>query len=311
MTKASPKRNHLYTPEGASKLAMVAIVLMIAMKVVGSIITSSIGIRADAIHSSIDLIGVLIGFIALRIAGKPKDRDHLYGHGKAENLAGFIIAGLIFFAAGSIIYEAFRRLIGGGAIEMVGIGIWITAVAVVINVVVSWWMLRVARKTDSAALEATGRDLYADVLSSVAVLFGLVLVKVTAIVILDPIVAILVGLLIGRTAYLTLKKSFSELMDKRLPAEEEEIIKSCIIEHKEKVVGLHELRTRKAGNKRFVDLHLVMPLNTNLENVHRVCDHLERHIRQRLLRTNITIHVEPCTIECDDCIVECDIRSLK
>jgi cation diffusion facilitator family transporter len=308
MAKTSPKRNFIHTPESASKLAMAAIVLLIAMKVAGSIITGSIGMRADATHSIIDLVGVFVGFIAIRIARKPQDRDHGYGHGKAENLAGLVIAGLIFFAAGSIIYEAVRRLIEGGAIETVGIGIWITVGAIVINLTVSWWMLRVARKTDSAALEATGRDLYADVLSSVAVLIGLVLVRVTAIVILDPIVAILVGLLIGRTAYQTLKRSLDELMDKRLPPEEEEIIKSCIIEHGKKVVGLHELRTRKAGSERFVDLHLVMPRDIDLENAHRICDHLEHHLHHRLARINITIHIEPCSMECDDCPVECDIR---
>jgi len=309
MTEPARKKSFRYTPEGVSKMAMGGIGLLILLKVIGSIITGSIGIRADAIHSSIDLIGAFIGFIAIKLAGKPADKDHAYGHHKAENIAGLVIAGLIYFAAGSIIYEAVRRLIEGGVVEMVAVGIWVTVGAIIINLTVSWWTLRIAKITDSVALEATGKDLYADVLSSVAVLIGLVLVQFTGIVILDPIVAILVGLLIGRTAFLTMMRSLDGLMDKKLPEDEEEIIRACIIEHSDRVVGFHEFRTRKAGGQRFVDLHLVMPRDANLEQAHKVCDHIEHHIYHRLQRINVTIHLEPCTDECRHCAIECDLRN--
>ncbi|RJQ39679.1 MAG: cation transporter [Dehalococcoidia bacterium] len=302
------KKGFLYNTKDVSKLAMAGIGLMVLLKVVGSIITGSIGIRADAIHSSIDFVGAFLGFLAIRLAGRPPDEDHPYGHHKAENIAGLFIAGLIFFAAGSIIYEAIRRLIQGGAVEMLSVGIWITAAAIIINVTISWWALRIARVNDSVALEATGKDLYADVLSSVAVLAGLLLVQFTGIAMLDPIIAILVGLLIGRTAYKTMMRSLGELMDKRLPEEEEKIIRDCINEHFDRVVDAHEFRTHKAGGQRFVDLHMVMPRDLNLGQAHHICDHIEHHIHHRLKRVSITIHLEPCRDECPSCVVKCDLK---
>lgn len=296
------------TKENVAKLSIFSISLLIVMKVVASIMTGSIGIRADALHSIIDLSGAVIGYIGIRIAGKPPDERHAFGHGKAENVAGVVIAGLIFVAAGTIVYEAIKRLIAGGTVELVTLGIYITAAAIVINMTVSWYALRVARSTDSIALEATARDMFADVLSSCAVLAGLILVGLTGLNILDPIVALLVAILITRTAYLTMKKSFSGLMDARLPKAEEAEIKSCLREHAGQLVGFHELRTRKAGNQRYIDLHLVMPKTTSVKEAHRVCDHLEQDIKNRLPNISITIHVEPCTIECDQCSVSCSLR---
>ncbi len=298
----------LATKENTAKLSIFSISLLIVMKVVASIITGSIAIRADAIHSVIDLSGAVIGFIGIRVSGKPPDERHPFGHGKAENIAGVVIAGLIFVAAGTIVYEAVKRLIVGGTVELVTLGIYVTAAAIVINLVISWYALRVARSTDSVALEATARDMFADVLSSCAVLVGLILVRLTGLSILDPIVALLVAILITRTAYLTMKKSFGGLMDTKLPEFEEGVIRSCILEHSGKVVAFHELRTRKAGSQRYIDLHLVMPKNASVEEAHRMCDHLEQDIENRLHYTSITIHVEPCTIECEQCSVSCILR---
>jgi len=298
----------LATKENTAKLSIFSIILLIVMKVVASIITGSIAIRADAIHSVIDLSGAVIGFIGIRISGKPPDERHPFGHGKAENIAGVVIAGLIFVAAGTIVYEAVKRLIVGGTVELVTLGIYVTAAAIVINLVISWYALRVARSTDSVALEATARDMFADVLSSCAVLVGLILVRLTGLSILDPIVALLVAILITRTAYLTMKKSFGGLMDTKLPEFEEGVIRSCILEHSGEVVAFHELRTRKAGSQRYIDLHLVMPKNASVEEAHRMCDHLEQDIENRLHYTSITIHVEPCTIECEQCSVSCILR---
>ena len=179
----------------------------------------------------------------------------------------------------------------------------------VINATVSWYALRVSRSTDSIALEATARHMIADVLSSCAVLVGLVLVRVTGLSILDPIAALLVAVLIARAAYLTMRKSFGGLVDVRLPEAEETEIKSCITEHYSQVVGFHRLRTRKAGSQRFIDLHLVMPKNASVEEAHRMCDHLEQDIETRLQYASVTIHIEPCTIECDQCLVlSCSLR---
>ena len=129
---------------GAAKLSIASVSLLILLKVVASILTGSISIRADAVHSVIDLSGVIIGYIAIRISGKPPDEQHAFGHGKAENIASAVIAGLIFIAAGTIFYEAVKRLIVGGTVELVTIGIYVTAAAIVINGATSWYVLNIA-----------------------------------------------------------------------------------------------------------------------------------------------------------------------
>ncbi len=295
------------TKTGAAKLAISAVSFLIVMKVVASIVTGSIAIRADAIHSAIDLFGVVVGYIGIRISGKPPDEQHAFGHGKAENIAGVVIAGLIFIAAGTIVYQAITRLITEGALELVTIGIYVTAAAIVINLAASWYTLRVARSTDSLALEATARDLLADVLSSGAVLVGLILVRLTGIAILDPIVALLVAIIIARTAFLTMKKSFGGLMDIKLPQAEEDEIIACLKKHGGPLVGFHKIRTRKAGSQRYIDFHLVVPKNVSVEEAHRICDELEQDIETRLSYTSVTIHVEPCDGKCQQCAISPDL----
>ncbi|UCC90705.1 MAG: cation transporter [Dehalococcoidia bacterium] len=303
------KRGILATSEGVAKLSIITISSLIVMKIVASIITGSISIRADAFHSVIDLSGAIIGFTGIRIASKPPDARHPFGHGKAEDIAGSIISGLIFVAAGTIIYQAVQRLMAGGALQLVTIGIYVTAAAIVINIVIARLVLRVARTNDSVALEATARHMMADVYSSCAVLVGLVLVKLTGLTMLDSIVALVVAGLIVRTASLTMKKSVDKLMDTKLPEAEEETVKSCITKLKDsgQIVDFHAFRTRKAGSQRYIDLHLIMPKNASVDETHQLCDRLEHDVERRLQRVNVTIHIEPCSGNCDQCSISCDL----
>jgi cation diffusion facilitator family transporter len=296
------------TKENAAKLSIASVSLLILIKVVASILTGSISIRADAVHSALDLIAAVTTFIGVRISGRPADEQHPFGHGKAENISSTVVAGLVFTAGGIIIYTAVKRLIAGAPLELIEIGIYVTAAAIVINILISRYLLRVSRDTDSPALEANARHLFSDVLSSVAVLVGLIVVRLTGLNILDPIIALLVALFILKVGYDTLKKSFGGLIDVRLPEREEVEIKSCIIEHYSELVSFHKLRTRKAGSQRYIDLHLVMPKNASIEEAHRMCDHLEQDIENRLRHTSVTIHVEPCRIECDQCRISCSLR---
>ena len=298
----------LSTKQNAAKLSIACVSLLIVIKVVASILTGSISIRADAAHSTLDLIAAVTTFIGIRISGRPADKRHPFGHGKVENVSSIVVAGLIFIAAGSIAYTAIRRLIEGAPLELIGIGIYVTAAAIVINFLIARYLLKVSRDTDSLALEAQASHLFSDVLSSGAVLIGLIVVRLTGFTILDPIIALLVALLIIKVGFDTLRKSFGGLVDVRLPEAEEVEIKSCISEHYSELVGFHALRTRKAGSRRFIDLHLVMPKNASVEETHRMCDHLEEDIEHRLHHTSVTIHVEPCSIECDQCQVCCTLR---
>jgi len=279
----------LATKENAAKLSIVAVSFLIAMKVVASIFTGSISIRADAIHSAIDLVGAMVGFIGIKIAGRPPDRQHPFGHGKAENVAGVVIAALIFIAAGTIAYQAITRLISGATLELVTVGIYVTAAAIVINLAVSWYTM------------------LADVLSSGAVLVGLILVRLTGVALLDPIVALLVAVLIFRTAFLTMRKSFGGLLDTRLPRAEERKIIACLGKHGGQLVSFHKIRTRKAGSQRYIDFHLVVPKDVSVEKAHRLCDELEQEIEASLFSASVTIHVEPCDGNCEQCSLTPDI----
>lgn len=294
-----------------SKAAAVSIAsnsLLILLKLVAGIFTGSISLIAEAIHSLMDLAAAVIAFISVRIADRPADERHPFGHGKAENVSGVVEGILIFIAAGIIINEAVQRLIRGATLELVEIGIGIMAVSIVINVFVSRYLYKVSHATDSLALAADARHLTTDVMTMAGVLVGLIIVRLTGLVMLDPVVAIIVALLIIKAAYDVVKQSFGGLMDVRLPKIEEDAIKSCLAEHSRQIVGFHELRTRKAGSYRHIDLHLVMPRDASVDEAHRVCDHLEKHIEDRLRFCRVTIHIEPCTIECSDCSASCTIK---
>jgi len=293
------------TKTGAAGLSVLSNTLLILLKLVAGILSGSVSIIAEAIHSSIDLLAALIAFVSLRIAGRPADREHPFGHGKVENVSGTIEAVLIFVAAIFIIYEAINRIIAGASVEYLGIGIAVMAISVVVNIIVSRHLLRIARDSDSIALEADARHLTADVYTSLGVMAGLVVVQVTGLNILDPIIAIGVSLFIMRAAYNLTRRAFPSLIDVKLPEEEEALIVSTMSEHMGALVSFHELRTRKAGSERHIELHMMMARDASIERAHSLCDHLEEDIMSRLPHTHVTIHVEPCDMECDTCPDSC------
>jgi len=307
MGKISIKRlsySHI-TKESMARLSLATVGALMAMKFTASFLTGSVSIRADALHSTIDFVGAIVALVCIRIAAKPADRQHAFGHGKAENIAGVFVAMLICSAAGTIAYEAIVRLISGGTVEMVSVGIYITAAALFLNLIVSRFALRVARTTDSIALEATGRDLMADSYSSIAVLLGLVLVRLTGIDVLDPIIALIVAVIITRTAIDTFRRSLAGIMDARLTKEEEAIIRSCIGEYQGQAAGIRHLRTRKSGCERYVDFQLLLPPHLSVLEAHTICDELEAQIAQRLDMVHSTIHIEPCGEACEQCSAVC------
>jgi cation diffusion facilitator family transporter len=293
------------TKTGAAGLSVLSNTLLILLKLVAGILTGSVSIIAEAIHSGIDLLAALIAFVSLRIAGRPADREHPFGHGKVENVSGTIEAVLIFVAAIFIIYQAINRIIAGAIVEYLSIGIAVMAISVVVNIIVSRHLLRIAMDSDSIALEADARHLTADVYTSLGVLVGLVVVQVTGLNILDPIIAIGVSIFIMRAAYNLTRKAFPSLIDVKLPEDEEALIESIMSEHMGELVGFHELRTRKAGSERYIELHMMMARDASVERAHSLCDHLEEDIKSRLPNIHVTIHIEPCDVDCDTCPDSC------
>jgi len=293
---------------GAVKLSIIVVIGLIVLKVAVGAITGSLSILAQAVDSFLDLFAVVITFLAIRIATKPADEEHPFGHGKAENIAAIAQAMLIFVASGAIIYSAVRRITTGTTLELTEAGIGVMLVSIVASIFLSRHLLRVSRLKDSLALQANAHNIAADVYSAGAVLVGLLVVRFTGLSIIDPIIAILVALFILKVAYDILKRSFGGLVDVKLPEAEENAIGSAIMEHVGEVVDFHALRTRKAGSQRYIDLHLVMPKSISVEEAHQVCDHLEQDIRTKLPHTDVIIHVEPCDEKCDWCAFTCRSR---
>jgi len=308
MGGSKKKKAIVASQSGAAKLMLIVVIGLIVLKVAVAIITGSISILAQAVDSSLDLLAVVITFVAIRIATKPADEEHPFGHGKVENIAATVQAILIFATGGLIIYSAVQRMITGARVELAEAGIGVMLVSMIASIFLSRHLFKISQAADSIALQANAHNIAADVYSTAAVLAGLVAVRFTGLNILDPIIAMAVALLILKTGYNVLRKSFGGLLDVKLPQAEEDEIRSCIMEHDCQMVAFHDLRTRKAGSHRYIDLHLVMPKNASVEEAHRMCDHLERDIRNRLHHTHLTIHVEPCTTECDQCSVSCTLK---
>ena len=182
-------------------------------------------------------------------------------------------------------------------------------VSVIASIFLSRHLSRVAQVENSIALEAAARNIAADVYSATGVLVALIAIRFTGFSIIDPIVAMVVSVFMFRAGFDVLKKSFGELVDVRLPKEEEDEIIACFTEHSNQLAGFHEIRTRRAGSQRFIDLHLMMPRDVSLEEAHEMCDHLEEDIKSRLANSSVTIHVEPCEVDCDQCLVfTCSLR---
>lgn len=298
---------------GAVRLSALVVISLIVLKTVFGIVTGSLSIIAQAVDSFLDLFAVGVTFLAVYIAAKPADAEHPFGHGKAENIAAIIQAILIFFAGGTIIYSAIQRAGAAEPLELTEAGIAVMAVSIIASILLSRYLHKVAKQEDSMALEANAHNIAVDVYSAAAVLVGLILVRVTGYNIIDDILAGCVALLILKVGVDVLRKSFIGLIDVKLPEEEEKSIKQAITEHfGDQVIEYHKLRTRKAGSQRYIDLHLVMPRHISLEEAHLMCDHLEKDMKERLLHTDITIHVEPCDGKCEVCqLLTCERRQVK
>ena len=292
------------TERGAANLLIGVVVSLILLKVIVGWISGSISVFAQAADSLLDLFAGLVTFFAVRIATKPADEEHPFGHGKVEDMAGVVQGVLIFIAAGVIIYSAISRVIDNAAIELAEAGIGAMLVSMIASILLSRHLLKVSKATGSVVLEANARNITGDIYSTAAVLVGLLLVRLTGLSIFDPIVAIGIAIYIAKLGYDAINKPLLGLVDASLPPTEQEVIKTCLAEQGSKIVSFHELRTRRSGNQRYIDLHLVMAKKISLEQTHRVCDSLEHDIQARLPRTNVTIHVEPCDGKCKYCSVD-------
>jgi cation diffusion facilitator family transporter len=274
-----------------ARLSVVSNTLLIIMKLTVGIISGSVSIISEAIHSSMDLIAALIAFFAVKVSDTPPDSRHPYGHGKVENISGVIEGLLILVAAVWIIIEAVKKLMGGPMqLESIWLGALVMFISAIINTIVSRRLYKVARQTNSVALEADALHLKTDVYTSLGVAVGLSLIMLTGIKWFDPIVAIFVALFIIRESYELLKRAFSPLLDTSWGVEEVRVLENKLDKMK---VSYHDLRTRIAGNYRFIDIHVEIPENESVGTAHSYCDRIEDELKRLYDNLTVTIHVEP------------------
>ncbi len=278
----------------AAALSIASNSLLIVLKLAAGAITGSVAIITEAMHSSVDLIASIVAYVSVRTADKPADEDHPYGHDKIENLAAAIEALLILVGAGVIVFESVRRLASGADVHSLGLGIGVIAFSVFANVVVSTVLARRARETDSPALEGDAAHLRTDAMTSAAVLLGLVVVQLTGATWLDPVIALTVAAAIVYTGGKLLLRASRVLVDEALPPEELDAVREAIEEFAPRgVCGYHKLRARRAGSRRYVDLHVQFVAGTTLEAAHDTAHRLQDAIRERLRGADVLIHLEP------------------
>jgi len=294
----------------AERLSVGSNALLVVLKLVVGIAIGSVSILSEAAHSGIDLLAALLAFFAVQGSGKPPDEEHEYGHGKIENVSAVVEAVLILLAAAWIVMEAARRLATGTVVRNPLWGMAVMGLSGLMNLFISARLMKTARATDSIAVEADAWHLRTDMFTSFGVAAGMLLIRLTGWNILDPLLAIGVALLIIKASLDLAVKAFSPLVDVRLPLDEEAAIRQIIRSYCSQCIGFHELRTRKSGSERHIDLHLVAPRDQSIARSHELCDQIEQAVSERFPGARILIHVEPCREgdDCSLCIARCEAR---
>lgn len=300
-------------------LSVISNTTLVVLKLIIGLLIGSVSVISEAIHSGVDLVAAIIALFAVRTAGKPADECHPFGHHKVENISGTVEALLIFVAAIWIIVEAIEKLRHPAPMHAIGWGVGVMLISAIANLVVSSKLFKVGKETDSVALQADAWHLRTDVYTSAGVMAGLALITIGGWVLrgvdlawIDPVAAICVALLIIKAAWDLTIESGRDLMDVSLPAEEESKIKEIIAKHSPVVRAFHRLRTRKAGSTRFVQFHLLVSAEMNVEDSHNLNDRIVDAIKAQFDGCHVSIHIEPCdglcVADCVGCLLDEDAK---
>ncbi len=284
----------------AAGLSITSNAIIILLKIVAGIISGSISIISEAIHSFSDFLASVLTFFAVSRSSEPADKDHPFGHGKYEDMSGFIEGGLIILAGLYIIYESAKKLIWGYKLEFDSLlGIYVMAFAVIANFIVSSYLFYIAKKSDSVSLYADAEHLRTDIFSSLGVLIGLILIKITGIVILDPIIAIIVAIIIIKAGYSISKDTLNNLLDGSLPEDDIEKIKE-ILNNNLSIKGFKDIKARKVGQCKDIEITIFFEPNLTIAQCHKICDEIEEEIAKSFSNITIIIHPEPENLEKKD-----------
>ena len=276
-------------------LSIIAAVLTVSIKFAAAWITGSVGFLSDAMESIVNLLAAMVALWALIVSGKPADHNHDFGHGKAEYMSSLVEGALIFVAAAGIIVTAIQRLANPQPLEEVGIGLVLSVVATLINLVVGAILVRAGRKHRSITLEADGHHLLTDVWTTVGVIVGISLLFLFPTQLwIDPVLALLVGVNILWTGGKLVRRSAVGLLDAALPPEEVQVIREAI----DGVIGdervtVSEVRTRESGRQRFIQATVVVPGHWTVGRSHDLADDIEAAVDRALPECQTVVHIEP------------------
>ncbi|KGQ21759.1 cation diffusion facilitator family transporter [Thermus filiformis] len=278
------------------KTALVSLLvglLVFALKGLAYLLTGSVALLSDALESIVNVVAALAAYLALRVSAKPPDENHPFGHTKAEYFSAVFEGVLVVLAALSILREALPRLVRPLPLEGVGPGLLVSALAGGVNLALALYLIREGRRHRSPALVADGRHVLSDVLTSLGVLAGVGLATWTGLWVLDPLLALLVAVNILFMGFRLVRHSVGGLMDEGLPEEEKGRLEAALSQLPPGALEVHDVKTRRAGPRSFVELHLVVPGRMPVEEAHRLCDELEARLKEALPGVEVTIHVEP------------------
>jgi ferrous-iron efflux pump FieF len=278
----------------AAQLSILAASFLVALKTVTGLLTGSISVWASLLDSTMDIFASLINYFAVRAASRPADEDHAYGHGKAESLAG-LFQSLVIAASGLfLISEAVRRIVTPHPISSELIGVGTMLVAILVSAALVKHLRRVARQTESPALFSDSLHYTTDIYTNGGALLALIIILLTGWLIADPFISILIALYILWSAFDVGREAVDVLMDKRLPQEIDERVERVVKSFREEgVVGFHDLRTRRSGSQKFIDLHLEIARDQSLEEAHALSVRVLRAIEAEIPRSRVQIHTDP------------------
>lgn len=288
--------NQIRRKRRAARWSLVSNSGLLALKIIVADLSGSVGILAEVVNSAADLMGSVVAFFSIRASDEPPDDLHAYGHGKIENLSGALTAALVIAGGLYAIYEAVNHLLHPVPPTLLGWAMATMLVSAVVNVVVSRHLLRVGRETDSPAVAADGHHLLTDVMTSLGVLLGLILVRVTGQPWWDAVAALIVSLLILRVGMTLAREALSTLADAALPPEEEKTLEEALLSHPA-VLSFHKLRTRKSGGQRHIDVHVQLADTLSFVEAHQITEDIEDNLRAVLPNLHPIIHPEPYDAE--------------
>lgn len=295
----------------AAGLSIITALALATLKLTTGLLTGSLAVLSSAIDSLLDILMSGINLMAIRHAEQPADELHPYGHGKFETLATVVQSVVIAISGIWIIYEAIQRIMVAKPISQTNVGIAVMTVSLVVSFLISRHLRRVAKETDSSALEADSLHFAMDVYTNLALLIGLILLSRFDLPWLDPVMSLLVAAYILFEAIRLLRNGMRDILDEQLPETIRTDIEQLIDDHKHDLFGYHNLRTRRAGSQKLIDFHLTVCKHLSVEEAHDITDYIEKKIGEHISGTDVTIHVEPCRRHNCPGRTECPTQSIR